>query len=124
MRKGNLNFEKDSRSLHVNKDGCREFINPHGEMSVINVAEVVLKVKLFQYSNGWVNNSYEGKRKCIYSVQLLNLHDIRDISARADVLKACLDRFFYLIKEHCMDDKMLKKVNSICRGQSINEYRM
>ena len=29
------------------------------------------------------------------------LHDFRDVSANADELKACVDRSFNLIKEHC-----------------------
>ena len=39
---------------------------------------------------------------------LLNLLDVRDVSVNADALKASLDRSFNLIKEHCIDDNVLK----------------
>ena len=45
---------------------------------------------------------------------LLNLHDVRDVSANTDELKACLDRSYDLIKEHCMGDSVLKKSILIC----------
>ena len=32
------NEKEDIKSLQVNKDGCREFISGHGEMSVMRVA--------------------------------------------------------------------------------------
>ena len=38
-REENLNFEKDIGSLHVNKDGCHEFISTHGEVSVMFVSK-------------------------------------------------------------------------------------
>ena len=45
---------------------------------------------------------------------LLNLHDVRDVSANTDELKACLHRSYDLIKEHCMDENVLKKSILIC----------
>ena len=41
------NEKEDIRSLQVNKDGCREFISGHGEMSVMRVAQVVSISNLF-----------------------------------------------------------------------------
>ena len=46
-REENLNFEKDSGSLYVNKDGYLEFVSAHGDMSVIDLAEDVLKSNFF-----------------------------------------------------------------------------
>ena len=43
---------------------------------------------------------------------LLNLLDVRDVSVNADALKAGLDRSFNLIKEHCIDDNVLKNFTS------------
>lgn len=34
-------------SLYVNNDGCREFTCAHGEMSVINIVQIVSKLKFF-----------------------------------------------------------------------------
>lgn len=42
--------------------------------------------------------------------QLLNLLAIRDVSANADVLKACFDIYFDLIKENSINDNVLKMV--------------
>ena len=48
-------------------------------------------------------------------IKLINLPDVRDVLVNADALKACLERSFNnLIKEHCLDDNMLKKFISIC----------
>ena len=38
-----------------------------GEVSVMNVAEVVSKSNFLQYSNGWVNNSLEEKEIYTFS---------------------------------------------------------
>lgn len=56
--------------------------------------------------------------------QLLNLLAIRDVSANADVLKACFDKYFDLIKENSIDDSVLKMVYFNLDRWSINEYRM
>ena len=41
-KEGNTNFEKDIGSFYVNKNGCLEFINAHGELSLRHVAGAVL----------------------------------------------------------------------------------
>ena len=46
-RKGILNFKKVIESLYVNKNGCREFISAHGEVSISNVVEVFSKPNFF-----------------------------------------------------------------------------
>ena len=112
-RKETLNFE----SFYFNKDYYQEFLSAHGEVSVIIV-------EFFQYSNGWVvGNSWEDKRRCMHSIvskkiittrnltvtKLLNLPDVRDILANVYALKACFYRFFNLIKEHFMNDNVLKQ---------------
>ena len=51
--------------------------------------------------------------------QLLNLRHVRDVLANADALKACPDRSFDLIEEHCMDDNLPKKFISICTNGSL-----
>ena len=56
--------------------------------------------------------------------QLLNLFAIRDVSANADVLKACLDRPFDLIKEYRIDNNVLKIFCLDLYERSINVYRM
>ena len=56
--------------------------------------------------------------------QLLNLPDVWDVSANADVLKACFDKYFDLIKENSIDDNVLKMVYFNLDRWSINEYRM
>ena len=64
----NLNFEKNIASFYVSKDGCREFINAHGEVIVMSVAEIVSKSNFFSIL---MDNStiYEKeKRKCLYTV--------------------------------------------------------
>ena len=112
------------------KNGCSEFLSPHGDVRVMNVAEVV------STSNGWVNNSWEGKRRCIDSViSKRRIHERRrsdyysnskpawcqNVSADVDALKLCLDRSFDLIEEHYMDDNVLKKFILICTdGTSTN----
>ena len=61
------------------------------------------------------------KRRNSTVAKLLNLSDVRDVSANVDALKACLDISFNLIIEHCMDENVLKKFISICTdGASIN----
>ena len=53
--------------------------------------------------------------------QLLNLPDVRDVSANTNALKAYLDKPFDLIKEHCINDNVLEKLVSICtNGASTN----
>ena len=121
-----MNFEKDIGSLYVNKDGYREFISAHGEMSVMNVAEVVSKSNFFSFlMDGSAIHGKEKEDVYIQSFQrgefmkggnttvtlLPNLPDVRDVSVNADVLKACLDRSFDLIKEHYMDNNVMKKFN-------------
>ena len=56
-KEGNLNFEKDIGTLYVNKDGCREFISAHGEVTVQNVAEVVSK---------WMDQQFMGKKRKVF----------------------------------------------------------
>ena len=106
-RKKILNF----KSFYVNKDGFREFITAHEEVSIINVRSC-FKVEIFQYSNWKVSNSWEGKRRCIHSIiskriipkrnltvtELLNLSDLRDILVNTYTLKACFYRSFNLNK--------------------------
>ena len=121
-----MNFEKDIGSLFVNKDSYREFISAHGEMSVMNVAEVVSKSNFFSFlMDGSTIHGKEKEDVYIQSFQrgefmkggnttvtlLPNLPDVRDVSVNADALKACLDRSFDLIKEHYMDNNVLKKFN-------------
>ena len=112
-RKLILNFE----SFYVNKDYCREFISAHGEVSIIMVGSC-FKFEIFQYFDGWVNNSWEGKTRCVHSIiskriisernptvtKLLNLPDVREGFVNANALKACFFRFFNLIKKHSMND--------------------
>ena len=45
--------------------------------------------------------------------QLLNLLDVQDISVNADALQDSLNRSFYFVKEHCINDNVLKKFISI-----------
>ena len=95
------------------------------------------EVQLFQDPNGWIDNSWKRKGRCLYSVifsrkqfikggnptvtQLLNLAEVQGVSANADKLKYCLDRSFDLIKQFCGGDDMLKKFISICTdGASAN----
>ena len=42
-----MNFQKDTASLYINKNGCLEFISVHGEVSVMNDTEVVSKSNFF-----------------------------------------------------------------------------
>ena len=42
-----MNFQKDTGSLYINKNGCLEFISVHGEVSVMNDTEVVSKSNFF-----------------------------------------------------------------------------
>ena len=102
-----LNFE----SFYVNKDYCREFISAHGEASIIMVGSC-FKFEIFQYFNGWVNNSWEGKTRCVHSIilkriiskrnltvtKLLNLPDVREGFANANALKACFLDFLIWLK--------------------------
>ena len=133
-----MTFEKDIRSLYVNKDGPRE-PHAHEEVSVMDVAEVVSKSNFFSILiDGSTIYGKEKKGVYIQSFQreefmkvgnpavtlLLNLPDVRDVSVNADALKAGLDRSFNLIKEHCIDDNVLKIFYFELYGQSINEYRM
>ena len=128
-----MTFEKDSGSFYVNKDGCRKFKGAYGETSVINVAKVVLKSKFFSIlMNGSTIHMSEKRRRIHLSfqrerfikevklnvTQFLNLPHIWECSARADALKAYLDRSFNLIKEHSTDDNMLKKFISVCRDRA------
>ena len=53
----------------------------------------------------------------------MNLRDIRDVSDSVDALKACLDGFFNLIKEHCVDGNMLKKSISVCMHEASTNTR-
>ena len=135
-KEGNLNFEKDICTLYVNKDGCREFISAHGEMTVQNVAEVVSKSNFFSILMD--GSTIDGKEKegvYIQSfqreqfikggnptiTQVLNLAEVQGVSANADELKSCLDRSFDFIKQFCGGDDMLKKFISICTdGASAN----
>ena len=64
-REGNLNFAKGTGSLYVNKDGCQEFISAPGEVSVMNVAEVVSKLNFFSILIDW--STIHGKEKSIYN---------------------------------------------------------
>ena len=111
-KEGNLNFEKDIGTLYVNKDGCREFISAHGEVTVQNVAEVVSKSNFFSIlMDGSTIHGKEKEGVYIQSfqreqfikggnptvTQLLNLAEVQGVSANADELKSCLDRSFELI---------------------------
>ena len=116
----------------TNKDDSWEFIKAHGEMGVINLTEVVLKSNFFSILMD--GSTIYGKEKDVYiqSFQreksmkggnptvtpLLILHHAQDVSANTDGLKACGDRSFDLIKEHYMDDNVLKKIISICMDRS------
>ena len=42
-----MNFQKDTGSLYINKNGCLEFISVHGEVSVMSDTEVVSKSNFF-----------------------------------------------------------------------------
>ena len=89
----------------------------------MNVAEVVSKLNFFSVLMD--GSTIHGKEKgdvYIQSLQreefmaggnltvtpLLNLPDVWDVPANADVLKACLDRFFDLVKEDRIGDNVLK----------------
>ena len=117
-----MNFEKDIGSLYVNKDGSRE-PHAHEEVGVMDLAEVVSKSNFLSILIDGSTIYGKGKKSCIHSVVskgriheggnptvtlLLNLLDVRDVSVNADALKVGLDRFFNLIKEHCIDDNVLK----------------
>ena len=52
---------------------------------------------------------------------LLHIPDIEEVQADADALKNCLDKSFALLKQHSLDEDVLKKFISICTdGASTN----
>ena len=63
-RERNLNLE--NRSVYVNKDACGEFYKCTLGGGCHECCGSCFRVELFQYSDGWVSNSREEKRRCIH----------------------------------------------------------
>ena len=102
----------ENRSVYVNKDACGEFYKCTLGGGCHECCGSCFRVELFQYSDGWVSNSSEGKEGVYIShfkekksrkdkIRLLAAKPARcpSVSANADLLKACLDRSIDLIKE-------------------------
>ena len=105
-KEGNLDVEKDIGTLYVNKEGCRQFINAHGEVTLLDVAETVSRSNFFSaLMDGSTIHKREKEGVYIQAFQkdefvkggdptitrLLNIPDIEEVSANADALKNSLD---------------------------------
>ena len=131
------NFEFRERCW-IKNDGRQEFLSTHGEVSVMNVAEVISKsnflnilidgstihgkVKESIYIQWFQRKEFMARENTTVTL-LLNLPDAQDASVNLVAFKAGFVRSFDLIKEHCMDDNSLTKIILNCEDRALTNMR-